>query len=87
MTSTSSSGARTAAGQRAEEQHEKHVHHGRTPAAWVGSLVALLAFLVGGIGFVIPPHPNWIVVIIAAVILVAGLIATLVLRKLGFGAD
>ncbi|GAA3610984.1 HGxxPAAW family protein [Microlunatus ginsengisoli] len=88
MTSTSSSGARTATGQHAaDDRPAKHVHHGRTPAAWAGSLIALLAFIVGGIGFVIPPHPNWIVVIIAVVILVIGLIATVVLRKLGFGAD
>ena len=65
----------------------KHVHHGRTPAAWAGSLIALLAFIVGGIGFVIPPHPNWVVVIIGAVLLVASLIVTLVMRKLGLGAD
>ena len=65
----------------------KHVHHGRTPAAWAGSLIALFAFIVGGIGFVIPPHPNWIVVIIGAVLLVASLVVTLVMRKLGLGAD
>ena len=93
MTSTSSSGARAAAGQHTQGQQAqgehpvKHVHHGRTPAAWVGSLLALLAFIVGGIGFVLPPHPNWVVVIIAVVILVAGLVATVVLRKLGMGAD
>lgn len=83
MASTPSTGARTATGQ----QPVKHVHHGRTPASWAGSLIALLGFLVGGIGFVIPPHPNWVVVIIGAVILVIALIATVVLRKLGYGAD
>ena len=99
MTSTSSSGARSATGQHSSGQPSsgqhssdagtpvKHVHHGRTPAAWAGSLIALLAFIVGGIGFVIPPHPNWVVVIIGAVLLVASLIVTLVMRKLGLGAD
>jgi hypothetical protein len=99
MTSTSSSGARSATGQHSSGQPSsgqhssdagtpvKHVHHGRTPAAWAGSLIALLAFIVGGIGFVIPPHPNWIVVIIGAVLLVASMIVTLVMRKLGLGAD
>jgi len=93
MTSTSSSGARSAAGQHSSSRDAdadapvKHVHHGRTPAAWAGSLIALLAFIVGGIGFVIPPHPNWIVVIIGAVLLVASLVVTLVMRKLGLGAD
>jgi membrane protein YdbS with pleckstrin-like domain len=90
MTSTSSSGARTATGQHgsgASDKPVKHVHHGRTPAAWTGSLIALLAFIVGGIGFVIPPHPNWVVVGIAAVLIVIALIATVVMRKLGLGAD
>jgi hypothetical protein len=88
MASTPTSGARTSTGQHASgQQPVKHVHHGRTPAACAGSLIALLAFIVGGIGFVIPPHPNWVVVIIAVVILVIGLIATVVLRKLGLGAD
>ena len=31
---------------------DKHVHHGRTVAAWVGSLIALIGFIVGGIGLV-----------------------------------
>jgi protein-S-isoprenylcysteine O-methyltransferase Ste14 len=89
MTSTSSSGARSAVGQHASDQHasDKQVHHGRTPAAWAGSVIALIAFVVGGIGMVVPPHPNWIVVGIGVVLLVAGLIATVVLRKLGYGAD
>lgn len=93
MTSTSSPGARSVRpGGSAQHQgsgstHTKHVHHGRTPAAWVGSLLALAGFVIGGIGFVIPPHPNWIVVVIGAVLLVASLVATVVLRKLGFGAD
>ncbi len=90
MTSTSSSGARSATGQRssgAEGKPVKHVHHGRTPAAWAGSLIALLAFIVGGIGFVIPPHPNWVVVGIGVVLIVASLVVTLVMRKLGLGAD
>jgi hypothetical protein len=99
MTSTSSSGARSATGQHSSSQHSssqhgsgvgapvKHVHHGRTPAAWAGSLIALLGFIVGGIGFVLPPHPNWVVVIIGAVLVVASLVVTLVMRKLGLGAD
>ena len=31
----------------------KHVHHGRTLAAWTGSTIALIAFVVGGIAVVI----------------------------------
>ena len=34
----------------------KHVHHGRTLAAWTGSVIGLIAFVVGGIAVVIQ---NW----------------------------
>ncbi len=30
----------------------KHVHHGRTLAAWVGSIIAMVAFIIGGIAVV-----------------------------------
>ena len=32
----------------------KHVHHGRTLAAWTGAGVSLLAFILGGIAVVRP---------------------------------
>lgn len=89
MTSTSASGARSATGHSstAGGKPVKHVHHGRTPAAWAGSLIALVAFIIGGIGFVIPPHPNWVVVGVGIALIVISLIATVVLRQLGHGAD
>jgi hypothetical protein len=87
MTSTSSSGARSATGQHTSpgEKPVKHVHHGRTLAAWAGSMIALLAFVVGGIGMML--GPNWVLFWIGAALLVISLIATVVLRKLGHGAD
>ena len=34
----------------------KHVHHGRTLAAWTGTSIAMVAFILGGIAVVIQ---NW----------------------------
>lgn len=61
----------------------KHVHHGQTPAAWAGSLIALVGFIVGAIGLVIG---NSVVFWVAVGLLVASLIVTLILRKTGLGA-
>lgn len=63
---------------------EKHVHHGRTPAAWVGSLTATLAIILGGVGMV---TANWTLVWIAAGLLVMAAILTRVLQVMGHGAD
>lgn len=61
----------------------KHVHHGRTPAAWAGSVIALVGFLVGAAGLV---FGNWPVFWAGGVLLVVALIATVVLQKMGKGA-
>ena len=60
------------------------MHHGRTVAAWIGTTIAMVAFIVGGIAVVIrtgrcsgPPSR----------LLVVGLIATKVLQVMGYGAD
>jgi len=61
----------------------KHVHHGRTLAAWVGTTIAMLAIVLGGIALVIQ---NWTMFWIAAALLVVSLIATKVLQLMGHGA-
>ena len=62
----------------------KHVHHGRTLAAWTGSTIALVAFVVGGIAVVIQYQPLfWASVGLAAV----ALIVTVVLQRMGYGAN
>ena len=61
----------------------KHVHHGRTPAAWAGSMISLVGFIVGAIGLMIG---NWPVFWAGGVLLVISLIATVVLQKMGKGA-
>lgn len=61
----------------------KHIHHGRTAAAWVGSAGTLIAFIVGAIGLVIG---SWPVFWAAAVLLLISIIATVILQRTGRGA-
>ncbi|HEY6812479.1 MAG TPA: HGxxPAAW family protein [Propionibacteriaceae bacterium] len=61
----------------------KHVHHGRTLAAWTGSVIGLVAFIVGGIAVVLKYWPMfWVAVGLAVV----ALIVTVVLQRMGYGA-
>ena len=71
----------TETGSRAEAG--KHVHHGRTAAAWAGSMLAMLAFILGGIAVVMQ---NWVLFGIAVVVIVVALVATKVLQVRGHGA-
>ena len=61
----------------------KHNHHGRTPAAWTGSILTAVAFVVGSIAAVL--GPNWPLVWVSAALLLIGMVSGLVLRKLGYG--
>lgn len=62
----------------------KHVHHGRTPAAWAGTSITLVAFIIGAIGLVLA---NWVIFWAAVALVVVALIVTVVMRKMGYGAD
>ena len=62
----------------------KHIHHGRTAAAWVGTTVAMVAFILGGIAVVLQ---NWPLFWASVGLLVVGMIATKVLQVMGYGAD
>lgn len=71
--------------EQSREGHEgKHVHHGRTPAAWAGVGVAMVGFLLGGYAVL---AQNWTLFWIAAAICVVALIVAGVLQKMGYGAD
>ena len=62
----------------------QHVHHGRTLAAWTGSAIGLVAFIVGGIAVVVQRWPMfWAAVALAAI----ALIVTVVLQRMGYGAS
>ena len=66
------------------DQSVKHVHHGRTLAAWTGTSIAMVAFIVGGIAVVIQ---NWPLFWACVALLVVAVIATKVLQVMGYGAD
>jgi hypothetical protein len=61
----------------------KHVHHGRTLAAWTGTTIAMVAFILGGIAVIIQ---NWALFWVSAALLVAAMIATKALQVMGHGA-
>ena len=61
----------------------KHVHHGRTLAAWVGTTIAMVAFILGGIAVIIQ---NWTLFWVCVALLVVAVIATKVLQVMGHGA-
>ena len=61
----------------------KHVHHGRTLAAWTGTTIAMVAFIVGGIAVIIQ---NWTLFWASVALIVVALIATKVLQVMGHGA-
>ncbi|HWJ52802.1 MAG TPA: HGxxPAAW family protein [Propionibacteriaceae bacterium] len=65
------------------DQPVKHVHHGRTLAAWTGTSIAMVAFIVGGIAVVIQ---NWPLFWACVALLVVAVIATKVLQVMGHGA-
>ena len=70
-------------GTRSDNDQARHVHHGRTQAAWVGSMLAMVAFIIGGIAVMMQ---NWVLFGVAVVLLIAAAIATKVLQVRGHGA-
>lgn len=64
-------------------EREKPIHHGQTMAAWVGSLTAMVAVIIGGFAVV---FQNWVVFGVAVALLVLAGVAAMVLQKTGHGA-
>ena len=59
-------------------------HHGSTPAAWTGVGIALVAFLVGGIGLLVESMTMFYVgLVLGAVSVVVGG----VMARMGMGAE
>lgn len=57
-------------------------HHGNTPAAWTAVCVALVAFLVGGVGLVVG---NYLVFWIGVAMLAAAAVVGKVMQAMGMG--
>lgn len=58
-------------------------NHGNTPAAWTAVVIALLGFLVGGIGLMLDPA-SWVVFYVGVGLVVAAGVVFVVMDKLGF---
>ena len=61
----------------------QYYHHGRSPAAWTGSITASAGFVVAAVGGVM--GPSWLLVLIGAAIILAGGIITMVMKAMGLG--
>ena len=62
---------------------EKHDHHGRTPAAWTGAVIAAVGFLLGTVAFLM--GPNWVLFWISIVIVLGGAVVGGVMSRMGLG--
>lgn len=69
----------------------KNVHHGRTPAAWAGAMIALVAFVVMAVGFLTGSGPfpsiNVPIAVAGGVLLVLAPIVGGVMNRVGLGQD
>lgn len=61
----------------------KYYHHGRSPAAWAGSVGVAIGFVLATIGAML--GPNWPLIIVGAAIIVVAALVTMVLKTMGFG--
>lgn len=59
-------------------------HHGRTPAAWTGSIVAFVGAIIGSVGFLM--NINWTVVWVGVAIFALSAVVGGLMVKLGYGA-
>ena len=61
-------------------------NHGNTPAAWSAVAVALLGFVVGGVGLMLDPV-NYTIFWVGAAPCAASLVVYVVMAKMGFNAS
>lgn len=61
----------------------QYYHHGRSPAAWTGSIICSIGFVIAAIGGVM--GPSWLLVIIGAAVILLGGLATMVMKAMGLG--
>lgn len=61
----------------------KYYHHGRSPAAWAGSITAAIGFIILTVAAML--GPNWTLAIIGGVIVLIAAVGTMVLKAMGHG--
>lgn len=57
-------------------------NHGNTPAAWTAVVIALLGFVVGGVGLMLDPA-SWVVFWVGVGLVVGAGVVFIVMDKLG----
>lgn len=69
----------------------KEIHHGRTPAAWAGSMLALAGFIILCAGMVFGPNGvpsiNVTLAVIGGILLLAAPLVGGILNRVGMGQD
>lgn len=61
----------------------RHYHHGRSPAAWTGVVIACVGFVLATIASV--TGPNWTLAWVSAAVLLLALVVTGIMKKMGLG--
>lgn len=61
----------------------RYYHHGQSPAAWTGSILAAIGFIVAFIGIML--GPSWLVVAIGGGVVLLGGLVTMVMKAMGLG--
>ena len=61
----------------------QYYHHGRSPAAWTGSIIAAVGFTIAAVASVL--GPNWALVIVGSVLVLIGGLTTMIMKAAGFG--
>ena len=62
----------------------KFYHHGRSPAAWAGSIIGAVGFVVLAVGAVLVDK-TWTVAIVGAVLVLLAGLTTMVMKAAGYG--
>ena len=62
--------------------HNPRYHHGRSPAAWAGVVVAIVGFIVMAVAVLIP---SLVLFIVSTAVIVVAVILTRALQVLGYG--
>ncbi|MDN4173070.1 HGxxPAAW family protein [Nocardioides sp. SOB77] len=59
-----------------------HDNHGNTPAAWSAVVVAMIGFIVGGVGLMLDPI-SFVVFWVGAALVIGALVLFIVMDKMG----
>lgn len=61
----------------------KYYHHGRSPAAWAGSVLVAIGFTIAAVAAMLGPAWTW--VIVGAAVVLAGALAAAIMKAMGLG--